>query len=83
MRPIMTLSSEEIVKLIHGEVEKVNKTLAVHEVVKRERIVLDDWSADNDLLSQTLKLKRVTSIKNTQISSTIYSRQTNQKTISI
>ncbi len=52
------IASEEIVKLIHGEVEKVNKTLAVHEVVKRERIVLDDWSADNDLLSQTLKLKR-------------------------
>ena len=38
--------------------EKVNKTLAIHEVVKRGKIVLDDWSTDNDMLSQTLKLKR-------------------------
>ncbi len=52
------IAAEEIVKLIHSEVEKVNKTLAAHEAIKRERIVLDDWSAENDLLSQTLKLKR-------------------------
>ena len=52
------IASKEIVKLIHDEVEKVNKTLAIHEVVKRGKIVLDDWSTDNDMLSQTLKLKR-------------------------
>jgi long-chain acyl-CoA synthetase len=52
------IAAEEIVKLIHSEVEKVNKTLAAHEAIKREKIVLDDWSAENDLLSQTLKLKR-------------------------
>lgn len=52
------IAAEEIVKLIHSEVEKVNKTLAAHEAIKRERIVLDEWSAENDLLSQTLKLKR-------------------------
>nr|HPK29948.1 AMP-binding protein [Bacteroidales bacterium] len=52
------IATEEIVKLIHSEVEKVNKTLAAHEAIKREKIVLDDWSAENDLLSQTLKLKR-------------------------
>lgn len=39
-------------------VEKVNKGLAPHENIKRPQIVFDDWTVDNGLLSQTLKLKR-------------------------
>lgn len=47
-----------IVKLLHEEVEKVNAKLAPHENVKREHYALDEWNADNGLLSQTLKPKR-------------------------
>lgn len=47
-----------VIAKIHSEVEKVNDKLAAHEHIKRERIVNDEWSAANNLLSQTLKLKR-------------------------
>lgn len=52
------LANTQIVKLLHEEVEKVNRKLAPHENVKREHLVLDEWNADNGLLSQTLKPKR-------------------------
>ena len=39
-------------------IEKVNTKLAAHEQVKRARLILDDWTPLNDMLSQTLKLKR-------------------------
>ncbi len=48
----------EVIKLIHEEVEKANKHLAPHENVKKFKIVDDDWSPANGMLSQTLKLKR-------------------------
>lgn len=40
------------------EVEHVNKRLAPHEQIRRERLVEDEWSTNNNTLSQTLKLKR-------------------------
>ncbi|NMB37313.1 MAG: long-chain fatty acid--CoA ligase [Bacteroidales bacterium] len=52
------IAKEEIVKLIHSEVNKVNKSLAAHEAIKRERLVIDEWTPQNDMVSQTLKLKR-------------------------
>lgn len=52
------VSKQEIHSLIHKEVTSVNSRLAAHENIKRERIILDDWSPANDMLSQTLKLKR-------------------------
>ncbi len=45
-------------KLIHKEIEKVNKTLAPHEQIKQFRLVNDEWNTANGLLSQTLKLRR-------------------------
>ena len=47
-----------IYKKIKEEIESVNKTLAPHEQVKKERLIFDEWSVDNNMLSQTLKLKR-------------------------
>lgn len=52
------ISNPQIVKILHEEVEKVNKKLAPHENVKREHFVFDEWNSDNGLLSQTLKPKR-------------------------
>ena len=53
----------EVIELIHKEVEKVNKKLAPHENIKREKVICDEWSAANEMLSQTLKLKRRNIIK--------------------
>ena len=67
------LENKQIIALLHREVERVNKGLAAHENIKRERYVLDDWTTDNGLLSQTLKLKRRNLLsKYSQLISEIY-----------
>ena len=56
--------NEELVKnpkvlaKIHSEVEEVNAKLAPHEKIKREKVVIGEWTTANNMLSQTLKLKR-------------------------
>ncbi len=52
------ISNPKILAKIHSEVELVNGKLAAHENIKRERIILDEWTPVNGMLSQTLKLKR-------------------------
>ncbi len=52
------LNNKIIINRIKREVESVNKTLATHEQIKKERYIFDDWSVDNQMLSQTLKIKR-------------------------
>ncbi|MBR0533712.1 MAG: long-chain fatty acid--CoA ligase [Bacteroidales bacterium] len=52
------LQKPEIQKLLQTQIEKVNETLAPHEQIKREQFVNDEWTVDNKMLSQTLKLKR-------------------------
>lgn len=53
------VKNPKVIAKIHKEVEKVNDTLAPHERIKRERVILAEWSPTNGLLSPTLKLKRV------------------------
>lgn len=52
------LYNKIIIEKVKREVESVNKTLATHEQIKKERYIFDDWSVDNQMLSQTLKIKR-------------------------
>ncbi|MFA6895547.1 MAG: AMP-binding protein, partial [Bacteroidales bacterium] len=52
------INKRSVIEKIHREVTKVNLLLATHEQIKRERIVSDEWSPTNEMLSQTLKLKR-------------------------
>ena len=52
------IDNPAVIEKIHSEVEIVNKELAPHEQIKRERLINDEWTANNDMLSQTLKLKR-------------------------
>ena len=52
------IKNKNVMNLIHKQVNKVNSTLAPHECIKKECLASDDWSVQNDLLSQTLKLKR-------------------------
>lgn len=56
--PERLLDVQDIQKMLLAEVEKVNKTLADYEVIKRPVFVFDEWSISNGLLSQTLKPKR-------------------------
>ena len=52
------IANPEVIKKINREIEKVNQKLAAHEQIKRAKIILDEWTPLNDMLSQTLKLKR-------------------------
>lgn len=52
------IETDAVKDLIHAEIVKVNKKLAAHENIKRERLACDEWSVDNNMLSQTLKPKR-------------------------
>ena len=36
----------------------VNAKVAAHESIKKPHFVFDEWTADNEMLSQTLKPKR-------------------------
>lgn len=49
---------KEVTAKINREIENANKKLAPHEQIKRVKLVADEWTPLNDLLSQTLKLKR-------------------------
>ncbi|PKO98864.1 MAG: long-chain fatty acid--CoA ligase [Bacteroidetes bacterium HGW-Bacteroidetes-8] len=52
------IQNDAIIDKINKEIDMINKKLAVHEQVKRARLVADEWTPLNDMLSQTLKLKR-------------------------
>lgn len=51
------ISHPEVMALMSKEVDKVNKTLADHEQIKRFRMVPDTWNIGAEL-SQTMKLRR-------------------------
>jgi long-chain acyl-CoA synthetase len=48
----------ETMQLITTEIEKINRQLALHEQIRKPRLVVDEWTPLNGFLSQTLKLKR-------------------------
>lgn len=57
------VKEQAIIEKINKEIEIVNKRLAAHEQIKRVKLITDEWTPLNDMLSQTLKLKR-NNIKN-------------------
>lgn len=52
------LACHAITSLLHSEIESINQKLSPHEQIKREKYSSLEWSTQNGLLSQTLKLKR-------------------------
>lgn len=60
------VQNPKVLAKIHREVEAVNSLLAPHEAIKREKVVYEEWSTANNMLSQTLKLKRANIIKSHQ-----------------
>ncbi len=49
---------KEVMDKINREIVVINKKLAPHEQIKRVKLISDEWTPLNDMLSQTLKLKR-------------------------
>ena len=52
------LENQEIIKILSDAVNSVNAQLAAHENIKKVHFRFDDWTTENGMLSQTLKLKR-------------------------
>ena len=52
------LTKAEIIQVMRNVVDEVNKNLAPHENIKKYRLINDEWTPGNNMLSQTLKLKR-------------------------
>jgi long-chain acyl-CoA synthetase len=52
------IKKPEVVALIQNEVNAINKTLGLHEEIKRFRLVCAEWSPVTGELSPTLKLRR-------------------------
>jgi long-chain acyl-CoA synthetase len=52
------IKKPEVVALIQKEVNAINKTLGLHEEIKRFRLVCAEWSPVTGELSPTLKLRR-------------------------
>lgn len=49
---------KEVADKINREIAITNKRLSPHEQIKRVKLIAEDWTPLNDMLSQTLKLKR-------------------------
>ena len=52
------LENQDVLKALNDCVNGVNAQLAAHENIKKVHFRFDDWTTDNGMLSQTLKLKR-------------------------
>lgn len=52
------IANEQVYNRIKRDVDEVNSKLAPYEAIKKFRLVNDEWTAANGMLSQTLKLKR-------------------------
>lgn len=53
------IKNPEVQKKILKEIDVVNQKLAAHEQIRRSRLINDEWTPVNNMLSQTLKLKRM------------------------
>jgi len=68
----------EVIAQIQKEVNQINKTLGLHEEIKRFRLVADEWTPASGELSPTLKLRRnVVAERYKDIIEEIYSVQKN------
>ena len=56
--PEALCSDERVRSWVGEEVERVNGPLASHETIKAFRLVPEEWTADNDLLTPSMKKRR-------------------------
>jgi long-chain acyl-CoA synthetase len=56
--PASAVEDERVREWVGEEVERVNGELGHHETIKEFRLVPEEWTADNDLLTPSMKKKR-------------------------
>jgi long-chain acyl-CoA synthetase len=56
--PEDAIETDEVRAWIDEEIDRVNDRLAKHEQIKAFRLVATEWTADNDLLTPSMKKKR-------------------------
>ena len=56
--PAAICENEEVQRWIAEEIIEVNEAFSKHERIKEFRLVPDEWTPENDLLTPSLKLKR-------------------------
>lgn len=52
------IDNEIVVAKLIEEINRLNKTLAPHEQIRRPKFIMEEWTPLNGMLSQTLKLRR-------------------------
>ena len=52
------ITQPQVLEKMRKVLDEYNKVLAPHEQIKQFRLVVDDWTPNNGLLSPTLKLRR-------------------------
>ena len=56
--PQATVEDDRVHEWIAEEVDRVNEKLGHHESIKEFRLVGEEWTAENDLLTPSMKKKR-------------------------
>jgi long-chain acyl-CoA synthetase len=56
--PRAAVDDDRVNDWIAEEVDRVNESLGHHEEIKEFRLVGEEWTADNDLLTPSMKKKR-------------------------
>jgi long-chain acyl-CoA synthetase len=56
--PEAAIDDERVHEWVSEEVDRINERLAKHETIKEFRLVATEWTADNDLLTPSMKKKR-------------------------
>ncbi|QLD88737.1 long-chain fatty acid--CoA ligase [Natronomonas salina] len=56
--PEAATRDDRVREWVAEEVDRVNETLGHHEQIKEFRLVAEEWTADNDLLTPSMKKKR-------------------------
>ncbi len=56
--PERAVEDDRVREWVGEEVERVNEKLGHHEEIKEFRLVAEEWTADNDLLTPSMKKKR-------------------------
>lgn len=70
----------EVIKKIKDLIDEYNKNFAAHEQIKSIKLVSEEWTADNGMLSPTLKIRRnVLLDRYKSVISSIYNHEEEQK----
>jgi long-chain acyl-CoA synthetase len=56
--PAAICEHERVIEVVQDEVDEVNERFEKHEQIKEFRLVTEEFTEDNDLLTPTMKKKR-------------------------